>query len=87
MPNQTRISEAYTIYKNEKWWDEEGISRQNINKMYGTLLGAIVFYKGVLVDMDFNMNEYNDGSGVTRVNVPETSLVLDSGATIHFFSN
>ena len=26
-------------------------------------------------------------SGVTRANVPQTSLALDSGATIHFFSN
>ena len=27
------------------------------------------------------------GSGLTRANVPQTSLVIDSGATIHFFSN
>ena len=30
---------------------------------------------------------WNGNSGVTRVNVPQTSLALDSGATIHFFSN
>ena len=27
------------------------------------------------------------GSGLTRANVPQTSLAIDSGATIHFFSN
>ena len=27
------------------------------------------------------------GSGLTRANVPQTSLGIDSGATIHFFSN
>ena len=30
---------------------------------------------------------WNGNSGVTRANVPQTSLALDSGATIHFFSN
>ena len=30
---------------------------------------------------------WNGSSGVTRENVPQTSLALDSGATIHFFSN
>ena len=28
-----------------------------------------------------------DGSGMTRANVPQTSFAIDSGATIHFFSN
>ena len=27
------------------------------------------------------------GSGLTSANVPQTSLAIDSGATIHFFSN
>ena len=27
------------------------------------------------------------GSGLTRENVPQTSLAIDSGATIYFFSN
>ena len=27
------------------------------------------------------------GSGLTRVNIPQISLAIDSGATIHFFSN
>ena len=27
------------------------------------------------------------GSGLTRANIPQTSLNIDSGATIHFFSN
>ena len=27
------------------------------------------------------------GSGMARMNVPQTSLAIDSGATIHFFSN
>ena len=31
--------------------------------------------------------KWNSNSGVTRANVPQTSLALDSGATIHFFSN
>ena len=30
---------------------------------------------------------WNGNSGVTRANVPQTSLALDSGTTIHFFSN
>ena len=30
---------------------------------------------------------WNDDNGVTRANVPQTSLALNSGATIHFFSN
>ena len=30
---------------------------------------------------------WNGSSGMTRANFPQTSLVLDSGATIHFFSN
>ena len=30
---------------------------------------------------------WNGDNGVTRANVPQTSLALDSGATIHFFSN
>ena len=30
---------------------------------------------------------WNGDSGVTRANVPQTSLALDSSATIHFFSN
>ena len=27
------------------------------------------------------------GSGMTKANVPQTSLAVDSGAIIHFFSN
>ena len=27
------------------------------------------------------------GSGLTRANAPQTSLAIDSGAAIHFFSN
>ena len=27
------------------------------------------------------------GNGLTRENIPQTSLAIDSGATIHFFSN
>ena len=30
---------------------------------------------------------WNGDNGVTRANIPQTSLVLDSGATIHIFSN
>ena len=30
---------------------------------------------------------WNLSSGMTRANVPQTSLGIDSGATIHFFSN
>ena len=33
-----------------------------------------------------NMN-WVGGSGVTRANVSQTTLAIDSGATIHFFSN
>ena len=33
-----------------------------------------------------NMN-WMCGSGLTRENVPHTSLAIDSGATIHFFTN
>ena len=35
----------------------------------------------------FPRMNWNGNSGVTRANVPQTSLVLNSGATIHFFSN
>ena len=35
----------------------------------------------------FPRMNWNGNSGVTRVNVPQTSLVLDSGATIYFFGN
>ena len=35
----------------------------------------------------FPMMNLNGNSGVTRANVPQTSLALDSGATIYFFSN
>ena len=30
---------------------------------------------------------WNGNSGITTANVPQKSLALDSGATIHFFSN
>ena len=30
---------------------------------------------------------WKDRSDMTRANVPQTSLVLDSGTTIYFFSN
>ena len=35
----------------------------------------------------FPRMNWNGNSGVTRANVLQTSLTLDSGATIHFFSN
>ena len=35
----------------------------------------------------FPRMNWNDNSGVTRANVQQTSLALDSGAPIHFFSN
>ena len=35
----------------------------------------------------FPRMNWSGNSGVTRANVPQTSLALDSGATIHFFSN
>ena len=35
----------------------------------------------------FPRMNWNSNSGVTRANVPQTSLALDSGTTIHFFSN
>ena len=35
----------------------------------------------------FPRMNWSGNSGVTRANVPQTSLALDSDATIHFFSN
>ena len=35
----------------------------------------------------FPRMNWNGNSGVTRTNLPQTSLASDSGATIHFFSN
>ena len=35
----------------------------------------------------FPRMNWKGSSGLTRVNVPQLSLALDSGATIHFFSN
>ena len=35
----------------------------------------------------FPRMNWNGNSGVTRANVPQTSVALDSGVTIHFFSN
>ena len=35
----------------------------------------------------FPKMNWNDSSSMTRVNIPQTSLALDSGVIIHFFSN
>ena len=62
MSNQTRILEAYTIYKMKSDGMRKVLVYKITEAIYGTLLGSVLFYnklKGVIVDLDFEKNEYD----------------------------
>ena len=53
-------------------------------------VGRNIEYVLALLDSSkqiFPRVNFNSTNGVTRANVPQTTLAIDSGATIHFFSN
>ena len=63
MPDQARLLGTHKIFKNEGWPTEKSTSRNITKAIYGTLLGAILFYKKlkrVLTDMGFQTNRYNE---------------------------
>ena len=63
MPNQARVLQVYRIYKIKNVQTRKVLVGKITKAIYGTLLGAILFYKklrGVLTDMGFQTNKSDE---------------------------
>ena len=80
---QTRILEADSIHKNKRWWTRKVLVGNVTKAIYETLLGAVLFYdklKGILVDIDFKMNDYDECTFMKMINDKQCIIIESSAA-------
>ena len=65
---------------------ENGLTEDEIDVVLGVIAGRTIQELSPPGQLFANIKGLKNGI-MTRANVPQTVLVLDSGATIHFFSN